>query len=101
MPQEDVSSISILRLNDLGAFTRSNLERDLPSSTELLLRLEEAVRGFYLGLELSRGEFCRPSMEPARKVDLFQAKLQRLDNEIRLVRELVYTVLAKFPVPAC
>jgi hypothetical protein len=37
----------------------------------------------------------------ARKVDLFQTKLQRLDNEIRLVRELVYAVLAKFHIPAC
>jgi PAS fold len=71
------------------------------SSAELLLRLEEAVQGFYLGLELSLGELCCPSVEMARKVDLFQTKLQRLDNEIRLVRELVYAVLAKFHIPAC
>jgi PAS domain S-box-containing protein len=71
------------------------------SSSELLRQLEEAVQGFYLGLELSLGELSRPSVEVARKVDLFHTKLHRLDNEVRLVRELVYAVLAKFHIPSC
>jgi hypothetical protein len=71
------------------------------SSSELLLRLDEAIQGYYLGLELSLAELSRSSVELARKVDDFHVKLERLDEEIGLVRELVYTVLAKFRVPSC
>jgi PAS fold len=71
------------------------------SSSDLLLRLDEAIQGYYLGLELSLEELSRPSGEVARKVDHFQKKLEHLDNEIRLVRELVYAVLAQFRIPSC
>jgi hypothetical protein len=71
------------------------------SSSELLLRLDEAVQGYYLGLELSLAELACSSTEVARKVDHFHTKLQRLDDEIRLVRELVYAVLAQFRIPSC
>lgn len=71
------------------------------SSSELLLRLDEAVQGYYLGLELSLTELSCSSMEVARRVDHFHTKVQRLDEEIRLVRELVYTVLAQFRIPSC
>jgi len=70
-------------------------------SSDLLLRLDEAIQGYYLGLELSLAELSRSSMEVARKVDHFHTKMQRLDDEIRLVRELVYAVLGKFHIPAC
>ena len=68
---------------------------------ELLTRLDEAVHGYYLGLALTFQELAKPATEAAQKVDYFQSKLQRLDNEIRLVRELVYAVLAEFDVPCC
>jgi PAS fold len=71
------------------------------SSSDLLLRLDEAIQGYYLGLELTFEELSRPSMEAARRVDHFHTKLQRLDDEIRLVRELVYAVLAQFRIPSC
>jgi PAS fold len=82
-----------------GALPQS---RFLPASTsELLLQLDEAVQGYYLGLELSLAELSCSSREAAKRVDDFYTKLQRLDDEIKLVRELVYTVLAQFRIPSC
>jgi hypothetical protein len=71
------------------------------SYSELLLRLDEAIQAYYLGLELTLEELSRPSVEAERKVDHFHKKLEHLDNEIRLVRELVYTVLGQFRIPSC
>jgi hypothetical protein len=52
MPQEDVSSISVLRLNNLGALTRSKLERDWPSWPQALLAASSRTSN----LAWSRGE---------------------------------------------
>jgi hypothetical protein len=71
------------------------------SSSELLQRLDETIQAYYLGLELTFAELSRPSGEVARKVDHFQKKVEYLDNEIRLARELVYAVLAQFRIPSC
>ena len=70
-------------------------------SSELLLWLDEAIQGYYLGLELSFEELSHPSTEVARMADHFHSRVQRLDNEIRLIRELVYAVLDQFRIPTC
>jgi hypothetical protein len=71
------------------------------ASSELLLRLDEAIQAYYLGLEWTLEELSRPSVEVARRVDYFQKKLEHLDDEIRLVRELVYAVLSQMRIPSC
>jgi hypothetical protein len=68
---------------------------------QLLRGLDEAVHGYYLGLEMSFLELSRHSADNARNVDHFRSKLQGLDSEIRLIRELVYAVIDRFRIHAC
>jgi PAS fold len=70
-------------------------------SSGLLPRLDDAIHGYYLGLESSFEELSHPSGDVGRKADHFHLQVQRLDNEIRLIRELVYAVLAQFHIPSC
>jgi hypothetical protein len=68
---------------------------------QLLRGLDEAIQGYYLGLELSFLELSRHSADVARNVDHFRSKLQGLDSEISLIRELVYAIIARFRIPSC
>jgi PAS domain-containing protein len=81
------------------------LAKNLPFAVDhcgqLLRGLDEAIQGYYLGLELSFLELSRHSAGVARNVDQFRSKLQQLDAEIRLIRELVYTIIDQFRIPSC
>jgi hypothetical protein len=68
---------------------------------QLLRGLDEAIHGYYLGLEMSFLELSRHSTDIARNVDHFRSKLEGLDSEIRLIRELVYAVIDRFRIHAC
>ena len=68
---------------------------------QLLRGLDEAIHGYYLGLEMSFLELSRHSMDVARNVDHFRSKLQGLDSEIHLIRELVYAIIDRLRVPSC
>jgi hypothetical protein len=70
-------------------------------SSELLRELDEAVQSYHLGMRLSFEELSCPSTEAARKVEHFRSSLQRLDGEVRLMRDLIYAVIAQLPVPRC
>src|ERR1700761_1556922 len=81
------------------------MEGNFPSAMEhcaqLLSGLDEAIHGYYLGLEMSFVELSRHSTDVARNVDHFRSKLQRLDSEIHLIRELVYAIIDRLRVPSC
>jgi hypothetical protein len=68
---------------------------------QLLRGLDEAIHGYYLGLEMSFLELSRHSTDIARNVDHFRSKLEGLDSEIRLIRELVYAVIDRFGIHSC
>jgi hypothetical protein len=68
---------------------------------QLLQGLDEAIRGYHLSLELSFLELSRHSTDVARNVDHFRSKLQELDTDIGLIRELVYAIIDQFRIPSC
>jgi PAS fold len=78
-----------------------NLPFAVDHCAQLLRGLDEAIHGYYLGLELSFLELSRHSTDVARNVDHFRSKLQGLESEIRLIRELVYAIIDRLRVPSC
>ena len=70
-------------------------------SSRLIARVDEAVRAYHSSLRESFKELSCPSTEAARKVDGFRFSMQQLDRQIHVMRELIYTVIAQFPIPAC
>ena len=78
-----------------------NLPFEGDDCAQLLRGLDDAIQGYYLGLELSFLDLSRHHTDVARSVDQFRSKLQRLDGEIHLIRELVYAIIGKFPIPSC
>jgi hypothetical protein len=78
-----------------------NLPFAVDHCAQMLQGLDEAIHGYYLGLEMSFLELSLHSTDVARNVDHFRLKLQGLENEIRLIRELVYAIIDRFRVPAC
>lgn len=68
---------------------------------KLVRGLDDAIHGYYLGLEVSFFELSRHSTDVARNVDHFRSKLQGLDSEIHLIRELVYAIIDRVRVPSC
>jgi hypothetical protein len=67
----------------------------------LLKDFDESVRAYHQHLRLSLEELGCLSMETAKKTDHFRASVQRLDDEIHDMRELIYAVVSKFSIPAC
>lgn len=78
-----------------------NLPFAVDHCAQLLRGLDEAIHGYYLGLEMSFLELSRHSTDVARNVDHFRSKLQGLDSEIHLIRELVYAIIDRLRVPSC
>jgi hypothetical protein len=67
----------------------------------LIERFDESVRIYHWSLRKSLKELACPSTEAARKVDGFRLSMERLDNDIELMRELIDAVLDQFPIPKC
>jgi hypothetical protein len=78
-----------------------NLPFAVDHCAQMLRGLDEAIHAYYLGLEMSFLELSLHSTDVARNVDHVRSKLQGLENEIRLIRELVYAIIDRFRVPAC
>jgi PAS fold len=78
-----------------------NLPFAVDHCAQLLRGLDEAIHGYYLGLELSFLELSRHSTDVGRNTDHFRSKLQGLESEISLIRELVYAIIDRFRVPSC
>jgi hypothetical protein len=78
-----------------------NLPFAVDHCAQLLRGLDEAIHGYYLGLEMSFLQLSRHSTDIDRNVDHFRSKLQGLDSEIRLIRELVYAIIDRFRIPSC
>ena len=67
----------------------------------ILERFDESVRAYHSHLRISLSKLACPSMEAARKADDFRLSLEHLDEDIRLMQELIYAVIAQLPVPEC
>lgn len=67
----------------------------------LLDKFDESVRHYHHSLEASFEELACPFTESSRKVDRFRSSVVRLDEEICIMRELIYAVIAHFVPPVC
>jgi PAS fold len=67
----------------------------------LIEKFDESVRVYHSSLKKSLKELASPSTEAARKVDGFRLSMERLDDDIGLMRELIYAVLDQFAIPKC
>lgn len=84
----------------LGALT-NDPKRQMAEATGLLRKLDRAVKHYQGSLELSLEQLARPFVEPARKADRFRSSIQRLDDDIDEMRDLIYAVISQFSIPAC
>jgi hypothetical protein len=69
--------------------------------TAIVRELEQIVSAYHDELSLTLDELVSSYAEPGRKVELFRASLQQLDNRIRNMRELVYNLTSRFVIPSC
>jgi hypothetical protein len=67
----------------------------------LLDKFDESVRHYHHSLEASFEELACPFTESSRKVDRFRSSVVRLDEEICIMRELIYAVIAHFVPSVC
>jgi hypothetical protein len=67
----------------------------------LIEKFNESVRGYHSSLKTSLKALASQSTEVNRNADSFRLSLERVDNEIWFMRELIYAVIAKLPIPAC
>jgi hypothetical protein len=67
----------------------------------LLDKFHESIRHYHCSLQASFAELACPFTETPRKVDRFRSSVMRLDEEISLMRELIYAVIAHFPMSEC
>ena len=67
----------------------------------IIEKFDESVRVYHSSLRKSLKELASPSTEAARKVDSFRLSMERLDDDIGLMRELIYAVLDQFAIPNC
>jgi hypothetical protein len=67
----------------------------------LIEKFDKSVRVYHSRLKKSLKELACPSTEAGRKVDGFRLSMERLDYDIGLMRELIYAVLDRLPIPKC
>jgi hypothetical protein len=67
----------------------------------VLERFDEAVRSYYSSLSVSLRNLASPCTEAARKAEIFRLSLELLDEDIRIMRELIYAVVDECQVPRC
>ncbi|HEY1500571.1 MAG TPA: PAS domain-containing protein [Acidobacteriaceae bacterium] len=66
-----------------------------------LLEMFNAVEDHQLKLQMNLEYLACFSVEVGRTVDKFHSSLRRMDNDIQRMRELIYTIVDKLPIPTC
>lgn len=67
----------------------------------ILEKFDEAIGLFHCSLRISLEELACPFTEASRKIDRFRSSMQRLDDDITEMRELIYACISQFSIPAC
>ena len=70
-------------------------------SAGIVARFDESIRQFHTSLTMSFEELADPSLERARKVDHFRSSIQKLDDDVSTMRELIYTFISHLAIPRC
>jgi hypothetical protein len=79
----------------------TNSKVRMAQAAGILERFDQSVRAYHSHLRMSLCKLACPSTEAARRADGFRLSLEHLDDDIRLMQELIYAVIAQFPVPEC
>jgi hypothetical protein len=67
----------------------------------ILERFDESVRAYHSSLRMSLSKLACPTTEARRNADGFRLSMEQLDDDIQLMQELIYAVIAQLPVPEC
>jgi PAS fold len=73
----------------------------MAQATGILEKFDESVRAYHSHLRLSLSKLACPSTDAARRADGFRLSLEHLDDDIRLMQELIFAVIAQLPVHEC
>jgi PAS domain-containing protein len=84
-------------LNALAASSKVRMAQ----ATGTLERFDESVRAYHSNLRLSLSKLACPTTEAGRRADSLRLSLEHLDEDIRLMQELLCAVIAQLPVPEC
>jgi hypothetical protein len=79
----------------------SNPKLVMAESAGLLDKFDESIQHYHSSLNESFAKLACPFTETPRKVDHFRTSIRRLDEEISLMRELIYAVIDHFSIPEC
>jgi PAS fold len=79
----------------------TNSKVRIAQAAGILERFDESVRAYHANLQMSLSKLACPTVEAARKADGFRLSLEYLDDDIRLMQELIYAVIAQLAVPEC
>ncbi len=79
----------------------TNATLQMAEAAGLLDKFDESIRHYHRSLEASFAELACPFTETPRKVDRFRSSVVRLDEEICIMRELIYTVVSQFSIAEC
>jgi hypothetical protein len=79
----------------------TNPKRAMAEAAGLLDKFDESIRHYHCSLKESFAELACPFIEMPKKVDRFRSSVMRLDEEINLMRELIYAVISHFPIAEC
>jgi hypothetical protein len=76
-------------------------KRLIAEAAGLLSKFDESISNYHLTLKRSFKRLAVSSAEPARRVDQFRYSIRRLDEDISIMRELIYSVMSHFRIPEC
>jgi hypothetical protein len=104
-----VQQLGVFGINVTAEKTAAEIFDKLATSPKLLMagsaglldKFNESIWHYHRSIEKSFAELACPFIESPRKVDRFRASAMRLDEEVSLMRELIYAVIAHFSLPEC
>jgi hypothetical protein len=85
----------------LNALATNSSKVRMAQAAGILERFDESVRAYHSNLHISLSKLACPTTEAARRADGFRLSLEHLDDDIRLMQELICAVIAQLPVPEC
>jgi hypothetical protein len=76
-------------------------KRLMAEAAGLLSKFDQSITNYHLTLKRTFKRLALSSAEPGRRVEQFRYSIRRLDEDISLMRELIYSVISHFRIPQC
>src|SRR5581483_143511 len=108
-PGGRVQKLSLFVVNVTAEYATSEIlealatisKRLTAANAGILDTFNEAIRHFHFSLQISLQELACPLSQSARNMDHFRSSINKLDEEVRQMRELIYSIIAQFTIPKC